>query len=690
MRLSNALMGGAAALLIAVAACDGDLPTGPGGAYDIQLNLLGGGFTYDRPPFSSDVLCYGEIEARVAGVARVQWSKTVIRVFTGADRSAPTRVDTFPAEVFAPFRRARVTMAQPDTAAIGAQMALPGEREYEFFYRLNGAGREYAAAPVRVRCGPDIGISGPAPAVQLTGIPGADSIYDIGDTITINYRVDAAATLLRTEIRLTGPFSVTRGFVEAFPTAQTYSERFVVPRYLQSGLPLRVEIAATDGLGRTVTLDSLTRVVPVDSSAPRIIASTLSRQQVAVGSTLRASVTVRENNSTDWIIWEFDGEFSQRDSAFVNNLNGEFTYEVAVLVPPAWAEKGARLRVWARDRAGNLSAPATSDPFAYSFYVSSPMSVLFTGTYAYPTIESDPQALVYDAKRSRVYVSFTQGGKVAVLDATTGTQVAYLDVPPLPGGMDLSLSGDSLLITQSTQRAIAVLDLNTLTLLPPITSAVLDSVAAAEPANPPVPTGIRVAANGKLLVLLHRVTAGGHRVVELNPAAGTGRVRTEATGMTGFARSWWARAASTLDRTRIVMFDAACPRAYLSVSDSFSACGTVIASEVESPLFGAASVSADALSGRSHFADRAYDASLTPIASLSSLNAQLMPGGEYAVVQRGDALDKVRISDGRTMRRLYPESSLLLGRLLSIPGTQDYLMFPGPGFIMRVRLSEFY
>lgn len=683
-------MGGAAALLIAVAACDGDLPTGPGGGYVLQLTAMSYDSNYYRQPPSPDLLCSGAVEARVTGWKRLVWTKVLRRVYTGTDRSTPVSVDTLLSERFPVFRRSGISTGAPDTADVSGIIGLPGNREFQFFYRLNGSGPEYASEPLTLRCGPELQGSEPPPTVQLTAIPGADSIYDVGDTVVINYRVDAAATLLKSEIRVSGPLSDTRRFVENFPTAQTYSERFIVPRNLQSGQPLRVEIAATDGLGRTVTLDSVTPVVAVDSTAPRIIASTVSRGQLAVGSTLRASVTVRENSSTDWMIWEFDGEFSYRDSAFINNGNAEFTYELAVLVPPTWAEKGARLRVWARDRAGNLSAAASSDPLGYSFYVTSPMTVLFTGSYAYPSNNTTAQSVLYDAKRSRLYLGHTAAGKISVMDASSGAQVAYVDIPPLSGGFDLSLSGDSLLITQGTQRAISVLDLNTLTVLAPITSSVLDSLAAEEPGNPPLPTGIRVAANGKLLVLLHRANASGHRVVELDPAAGTGRVRTEATGMTGFIWNWWSRSASTLDRTRIVMFDPACPRAYSSTSDSFSACAPAIPGEIVSPDLESASVSVDDLSGRAQYADRAYDPSLTPLRTFSSGTTHLMAGGEYALVLRGDGLDKVRVSDGRIMRRLYPEFPLRMGRLVPIPGTQDWLTVPGPGFIMRVRLSECY
>ncbi len=690
MRLKTLLSGLAGLGLLVVAACRGDLPLGPGGVYALSLNVLGDSLTYSRATFSSDLLCYGEVEAEVAGLERLVWSKTVVRVFSGADRSVPTRVDTLPVSMFPMFRRPSVAVNQPDTAGLGGQMSLPGDREYVFHYRVNGVGREYAAAPLRVRCGPEIPADAAPPTVSLFGVPAPDTIFDVGDTITINYRLAAPAALLRSEIRLSGPFAVTRRTVEEFAAERDVTERFVVPRTLQSRVPLRVAVVAVDAAGRTVTLDTVTSAVPVDTSAPRIVSSTVSQGQLAVGSMLRATVTVRENAYNAWIIWEFDGEFAYRDSAAVNDGNAEFNYEVALLVPPAWAEKGARLRVWARDRAGNLSAPDTSDAAGYSFYETSPITPMLAAGYPMPPNATTPAAVVFDAARGRLYLSHPQVAKLSVVDAATGTQLANLDVPPLPGGMDLSLSGDSLFITQSTDRAIAVVDLNTLTLLAPITSSTLDSLAAAEPGNPPLPTGVRVAANGKLLVLLHRATASGHRVVELNPAAGTGLVRTEASGMTGFIWRWWSRAASSADRTRILLFDPACPRAYSSVSDTFSACGAPLPDEITSPDFETVTVSVDGATGRSQHGHRTFDPSLAPLATFLGSSATLMAGGEYAVVVRGDGLDKVRVTDGRIMRRLYLEGWSNLGRPIHVPGTQDWLLVGPQSYVVRVQLSDFY
>lgn len=678
-----------ASLTLAFAvACREDSPLGLGEFYGPEFSLTPSDFAYEFFPGTETIVCDGPVVASARSVERIEWTKIVSRTYFGLDLSEPLAVDTADADLLRYYiARGRVSAGQPDTIFFFTSLPFPHEAEWVLHYRVGNRGAEYAAKPIRVRCGPEVDPDAALPTLTFDGLSGADSLYEVGDTITVNYRIADGAPLVSSRLRVSGPFAVTRDFVEEFAAERIYAEKFVVPRGAQLGQPLQVEITYTDALTRQATSTFATHAVVIDTSPPEIIASDLAPGQYAVGSPLRFTATVREDRRTAWLLWEFDGEFSSRDSLFVDNPDAQFQSEITVIVPADWAAKAARLRVWARDAAGNVGAADSSTALSHAFYLASPVDPLFFAAIALPPgHQGEVSDVVYDAARARVYVSHTGAGKVTVLNALTGAQVAQLDVPPIPGAMDLSPSGDSLLVTQSTERALSVIDLNTLALLSPIALTAVDSLAAADAGNPPLPNGLRVAANGKVLVMLHRVSASGHRYVELDLATGVSRVREDAAGLDGGVPVWWRRSASSADRTTILLLDPQCPRFYLSQSDSFTACATGLPFGLE-----ASRVSLDPISGRSMVAGLVLDEALGVVANLSQAVTHLLPGGEFALVARGGGgADKVRVSDGRIFRRLFFGHFSDLTRIIALPGTQDLLTIDIFGSIRRVPAAAFY
>lgn len=675
-----------ALLCSALFAC-GDGPFGPGDTYPLQIEAF---FTSDAIVVSGDgfatVECRLALEASTTASVRATWTSFIISRFGGPGFATLEFRDTMlvAERGLVAGSRGWVRAGRPDTLFFGQFRSLPSALEVQLGYRAGGDPTERFTPPHRVTCGPGVPAGTPEPTITYLGWVGEDSLFTVGDSVGLRYRVSDGAAIWQTRAQVSGPFSVSSRRAEVGAAAVERTQWFRVERGFVSGAPLALRIEATDVLGRIVTLDTVTAAAVLDTVAPVIVSSSVDAARWATGVPQEFSVLVRENNAPAWLIWEFDGEFSVRDSLPVGNPNGEFPEPFQITAPAEWGGKAARLRVWIRDRAGLLSAPASSAPLAYNFYESTPASTLAFAVLPLQNGGSDVADVIYDRTRDRLYSANPVLGRLTVADAATGAIVSQLELPPIPGSLDLSRSGDSLFVTQSTEWKVAVVDLNSLTHIGDIEIDLADSIRAEEPGNPPLPNGLRVAANGKLFVMLHRTTLGGHRILDVDAATGASVVRTDAGGFSGGIGQWWRRTASGQGAELLYFGDVGCPRFYASSLDAFGACGPAALGELE-----ASQLSVDSASGRLLIAGRLYDAQLAALGQLPETTVgALLPGGEFAVVAWGNGIAKMRLSDGRVLRHLSLSFGTTPGRIL-FTADGDALVESGGGGVRRIDLTAF-
>jgi hypothetical protein len=621
------------------------------------------------------ITCHKSIELRATGDGKAVWTSVRLRRYTGLDRTLPVSDFDHTVAVYPHFfRRGYAQRGKPDTLIVGRTEYQPFRLEAEVSYVIDGQTTVRTLEPFVVVCGPEIDSSTPPPVTDLVAVTGSDLVVETGDTVLVQYTVSGASPIWTSQVKVTGPFTATQKFREDLAVSTARTAKFVVPRHALAGTAVTVELTAVDAAGRVVTASEVSALVVADTTPPTIIFSNVSAAQTPTLIPLQFEVHITENNDPEWLVWELDGEITLRDSLQIFDANAQFEEEFTITAPDAWGGLGGRLRVFVRDKFGNASDTVSSAAGGYSWFRNIPAEILGSGP------GGGGNDVVYDAVRNRIYATHTSTGKVTAVDALTGSVLATLDVPPIPGSLDISPSGDSLFVTQSVDWAISVIDLNTLALLTPIEIDLEDSLKADGSENPPYPNGLRVTANGKLFVMLHLPTSSGHRVIEVDASTGAGTVRTDAGGMSVGVSEWWKRSGVSADRERLVLLDPGCPRVYRSSLDSFGPCAVGFPAELE-----AAQVSVDDVSGRVLVGARVFDANLNAVSTLPFTGGTLMPGGDFALIVHFAGVSKIRVSDGRVMLRIHSVGEA--SRLILLNGADGLAVLAG--FYYRASTSVF-
>ncbi len=655
-------------LALALAACEDT--TGPSQPLRVlfeQVELRTDLSEFDGYP---SIGCHLRVEARSIGVGVAVWSRVEVLRFEGLDRSVPVSSLELDATDFPFTTRETLRAGEVDTLTVGSQGYEPFTLEVRFFYR-HSHDRQERSHVTRIDCGAVIPEGTPLPSASLLEIRGSDPVIERGDTVIVSYAFDGGGALWRSRIRLTGPFEAQRLFSEEFAVSREREERFVVPRRSKPGVPITVELFVEDAAGREVLSTELTDAVVVDVTPPVINYAHIVPGSFRTLIPVSVEVQLADENDHGWLIWQLAGEVTLRDSVPIDDANGIIERHASFTAPDEWTGLSGTLSIWARDAGGNLSAPSISPPNGYAFHATVPAPAIATASL--PT----PSDLVYDAARHRLYYTHTSAATVSVVDVATMTLVTQIPLGPLPGALDISPSGDSLLVTQSVDRDLAVVDLNTLAVLPPLALTASDSIASEEPANPPLPNGVRVLSNGRVLVQQHRVSLSGHRTLEVDLASGVTSVRVDADQAGGGVSVWWHRMGRSSDRARLVLLDPACPRTYDAATDAFSPCRHSVPDSLE-----AHEISFSADGSRILVGATVLDSTLTPVNTLPFAGV-LLPGGEFALVAHYDVgIAQIRVSDGRIMKRfLTPDR---VSRMTLLPDGETLVAFGGLSMRMNV------
>lgn len=640
--------------ILATVACSS--PTEPGDGFGVELSPR----VPDPPrvidtPNGPIIECVVGFLAQASGTGAATWHGVTFRYFTGFDRSAPTdsqRVDN--SGWFPIWTADTISAAKPDTSWWTFSAGEPFEIEGEFAYVTpRGAAK---SAKSRVACGPIATASSTGPTVRLLSITATDDTVETGDTLIIEYSATGTAGVWESGVAFAGAFSGQRGYSDGYRTSFTRTTHYVVPPGVRSGLPVLVAVYARDVAGRLA--DTSTAAMTIyDHQRPTVV-PVFRPQQLTPGQTVTVEVTAQDNSDLRWIRWEFGTPALRRDSIEVSGTAAAAT--INITVQPEWSGLDFPLRVWAADSTGNLSPIVESSTTAFRFHPLVPAPAVIPDAH-FPT---GMGVLRYDPARGLLHVSQPNVPSLASLDVNALTTLSPI---PLPIGfmqMDLSVSGDSLVGVHPDRNYLTVIDLDSRTRLDSIHLALLDTIFIIG-FNEPEPHGIAIAANGKAIVQLRIPAAGYLGTISVDLASRQVALRADLPAA-GVEEPFWRWMEATPARDRIVMVQRPCIRTYTAATDSFSAC-------VSRDLAGFHShISFDDSGARSTIAQRVFDAAFTPADSLPGHSIALADDGESALALDGSTIYRVRLSDGRILRRM--QLPFFAERIIKVRGQATVLL----------------
>ena len=367
-----------------------------------------------------------------------------------------------------------------------------------------------------------------------------------------------------------------------------------------------------------------------------LVAATIERPEgyavFVPGETLRVSLTGSDNQQLSWFGYSLDGLVAAADSDRVAGRQGSLTLKADI--PRSWIGRHL-LAAFARDAAGNRLAVLV-DTIEIIDAVRRPLVGI--------EIPAPVHDWVIDSSRNLLYLSLPLAQQVAILDLTTRQLRPPLQLFGNPAGLDLTPSGDSLVVALRRTHYLAIVNLR---------SGALDTIRLAI-ANEfeAGPENVRLMNNRKVIV----TTAfdgggfGSYGVLEYDLATATQRTRFPyAPEISVLARS--------RDRSRLALvFEGGCCPAqgfyYSAVADTFISRLTV------DRFFPA--VSADAVGSRFLIDDVVFDSILTIVNRLGPITVDslrnwatiISPSAEFGYIARDRAYKKMRIADGTEIGRV--------------------------------------
>ncbi len=517
-----------AGLVVAVSAC-GD-STGPAAASSIDVlvtvtQVLGPNFSTDADS-APKIDCGLDVQAVARGSGKATWQDATVRFYAGQDRSHTVDSASVTAsDVQSSWGDAEISAGQTRTSTWTFTAGLPFGVAIEYRYRPAGTG-PVKSSTVSFTCSPTVPANAPPPvvsAVTARDVPSGG--LQPGETLVLEYSAASQAGLWATVVLLSGPCDMHRVFAEHLQPSVTRTVRLLLPVDCKLGVPLHVTVAAFDAALQEDGRDLGTAISLVDRTPPGLELTLFSPTQgrfqpgdgfegdYFVGDTIFFMFGAWDNYALRALVWEvWPAGF--RDSVITTGTSaGPF---IKVPVRSEWVGP-IQLRFYVRDAAG-----LTSDTLK-----STPDSLRVSPTIQRPTVEttlsSQLMNLEIDAKRGVLYVVPSWGENLIVLSASTLAASSPISIPTRPWSLELSTSGDSLLMTFPSLHALGIVDLRQASpsaVLIPVTS--LDTTLGQRLGQ------LRVAVNGKALLPLEGMTSAAYTLLEVDLRTGAQHIRTDA------------------------------------------------------------------------------------------------------------------------------------------------------------------
>ena len=551
-------------LTLAVAACN-DL-TGPKSSVTVAVVVNSVFESYsETTAHEPRVSCHVVLHATATGKGRATWSGATVRFYVGADHRILVDTATFQESEVGQSWSANGQISADETQATAWDMAGAIPFYVTIDYRYQPPNRGVQTATVSFQCGTPAAPNAPAPVVTALSVWPTTGELPAGTPITVTYTAEAAAGLWRTDVVVSGPCDITQAFSENLRTSSTRTASISIPSTCALGVPVTVTVYALDALAQQGSRTFVSSVFLADHEPPTIVpryylldGSIVNPAQFRgdffAGDSVLAEFRASDNHALAAVIWEVL-PFASRDSVLVTGQSDATV--VKIRLRPEWSGT-FQLRAFARDAAGLTSAAELTPRDSARIH---PVITRPTRT---ATVTGETRAIAIDSRRGLVYLAQGNDNRLAVFSMATLQLVSTLALPGTPTDLDITAGGDSLLIVLYGQPSLSVVDLRgTTPALSPLPLPWLDTAASQ------VPTGVRVAANGRAYLTLTGA-ASARRMVELN--LGDGSVRQ--LSPTGSADIGAATLERSLDGSVLLLNEDEqwCLQRYDVAADAFSGC----------------------------------------------------------------------------------------------------------------------
>jgi len=355
-----------------------------------------------------------------------------------------------------------------------------------------------------------------APQLDVS-LPGNPSTLQPGDTLRVSLNSHDNASLRYALVRISGAFTYTDS-ADANGSNVTRTLTLPIPSSARLGTPITVSAEAKDYAGNHASR-SLTPLGFNDFTAPKISAQTTGGRDgiaFAPGQTLTLRLSATDNYKLVRAGYVFSAPGSGGDSTTL--AGGTYSHDFVIPITTGWIGT-PRFTAFAEDSSGHRAT-------VYGTITVS--SRTRRAIVSVPLADAVRDAAV-DDRRGLVYLSVPATRSVRVLDAVTGSFGSDYTLPQAPGGIDLSASGDSLLVAQTGGPSVRLISLLT---------GAQDTVQVLSPGDTRSVANLRVLADNTMLVTITFAGSGyGGSIAEYKLATRTQGSRLTVTEAVPLARS---------------------------------------------------------------------------------------------------------------------------------------------------------
>ena len=584
------------------------------------------------------ITCEVTFKAEAHGTGSATWSNATELWYAGPDRSTSIATTSTPASLIqSAYGGAQIAGGESRQSTWDFHYSAPFEASFVFAYTLPD-GKSTSTASARFACGPTPA-GAVVPVITHITLPSTTGELKLGDTVAVSYGATGSSGIWATIVDATGAFISEQVIGEHLATGVERTAKFVVTSGNHPGVPLTISVRAFNAalVGTAKSLE--TQLTFADHTPPTISQVFGLGGQFAVGDTVSLSAMGTDDNLLGWLVYQLGPPANVRDSVAATPGHAAEDIVAKFVVRPEWVGTPL-LSMYMRDAAGLTSQTVTSKPDSLRFYpvVNHPVT---TPLVLSPSFDAGD--MVYDEKRDLMYVGVPGERHIVVFSPSTMTAQTPITLAGAPSGMDLSLSGDSLLVAVPTANEIDVVDL-THPSAPPgaIKLSPLNGV-------PIAPDGLRIAANGKMMVLLSYPTATNDQVVEVDLTSGTQRIRTDARNLSTASPLWTRSVGRPNDRSRIYVLGS-CGTIYDSATDAFMLCRN-------GSFASSMGLTFDAADTHVTRGNVVFDASLTTMFNVGDINGKppyvaISPDGATLYLGAGQDIRTMRFADHTMLERI--------------------------------------
>ena len=630
---------------LAFAACGES--TGPQSNVDVTVgvsNIVGPNIN-QAPQEGNRVSCDVGLFATAAGSGKAKWGAATFRWYAGKDRSvAFDSSTTTVADVRRAWSDSTIDAGDRLVTNWTVWASIPFSAAVDFHYRVaNGPDR---IATARFDCGPPVPANvSPAELTNISAVSQFETL-EPGGRLLVEYTASSQVGVWRTAVLVSGPCEIYQEFDERLETSLTRIAAMQIPASCELGAPVDVTVYATDA-----TLDRRARQISTpyrltDNTRPTIRGTTVARPSgpYFVGESIDFTVTPNDNHSIKWVVGEVK-PFGVRDSVESPARGADVTLRIPVR--EGWSGP-VELRYFVRDGSGLTSDTLVSAPSSVAVFptVQRPTTTASMGE-ANESIESE----VIDTRRNVVYLMQPGKRRIAALSLATMQIISTIPLALNASDMDLTTSGDSLLVTFPELGALGVIDLTRTDRR--VELLTLDPVPIGFPSTP-VPSVSEVVAlsNGRAFVV-GNLDPGTRWLLEIDLRNGSQRYRGEAgPGAIGGFGLEGALLSRSQDASVMLVRSTDCLQRYAAASDQISPC-------VRGTTLGAIN-SVDATGQRVSVGPDIYDGTWSHLRRIellppgSGASSAVTVDGRELFLPFGNGVVRSNVVDGRILDRQVP------------------------------------